>query len=109
MHYATATVVHAPPQHVQALPRANELRRARARLKRDVGKGAVTVAEVILDSPWEARSMTIAELLTSQHRWGTARCNKFLSGVGISETKTVESMTERQRCLLARMVAPHPD
>ena len=60
----------------------------------------------ILDSPWEARSMTIAELLTSQHRWGTARCNKFLSGVGISETKTVESMTERQRCLLARMVQP---
>jgi hypothetical protein len=109
MHDATATRLHAPPQHVQALRRANEVRLARARLKRDVGRGAVSVAEVILDNPWEAASMTIAELLTSQHRWGTARCSKFLAGIGMSETKTVESMTERQRSLLARMVAPPPD
>lgn len=109
MHDATATMLHAPPQHVQALQRANEVRLARARLKRDIGRGAVSVAEVILDSPWEAASMTIAELLTSQHRWGTARSSKFLAGIGMSETKTVESMTERQRTLLARMVEPQPE
>ena len=111
MHDATATLPTAPPhpappQHVQALQRANEVRLARAQLKRDIGKGAVSVGEVILNSPWEAASMTIAELLTSQHRWGTARCSKFLADIGMSETKTVESMTDRQRTLLATMVRP---
>jgi hypothetical protein len=89
---------------MQALQRANEVRLARASLKRSIGVGAVTVGEVILTCPWEAASMTIAELLTSQRRWGTSRCSKFLSSIGMPETKTVGSMTERQRTLLATMV-----
>jgi len=104
MHDATATVLAAPPQHIQALQRANEVRLARADLKREIGKGTITVGEVILNRPWEAASMTIAELLTSQRRWGTTRCRKFLAGIGMPETKTVESLTERQRRLLARLV-----
>ena len=79
MHDATATIAPAP-QHMQALQRANEVRLARAELKRNVGVGASSVAEVILICPWEAASMTIAELLTSQRRWGTSRASKFLGG-----------------------------
>lgn len=94
----------APPQHMQALQRANAIRLARAELKREVGKGTVTVGEVVLECPWEAASMTIAELLTSQRRWGTTRCSKFLGGIGMPETKTLQSMTDRQRSLLAAMV-----
>lgn len=89
---------------MQALQRANEVRLARATLKRSIGVGAVSVGEVILTCPWEAASMSIAELLTSQRRWGTSRCSKFLAGIGMPETKTVGSMTERQRALLAAMV-----
>jgi hypothetical protein len=103
MHDATATMTPAP-QHMQALQRANEVRLARAELKREVAKGTITVGEVILNGPSEAASMTIAELLTSQRRWGTTRCSKFLAGIGMPETKTVQSMTDRQRDLLARMV-----
>lgn len=104
MHDATATLAPAPPQHMQALQRANKVRLARADLKRRVGDGAVTVDEVILTCPWEAASMTIAELLTSQRRWGTTRCSKFLAGIGMPETKTVGSMTERQRSVLAALI-----
>jgi hypothetical protein len=104
MHDATATMAPARPQHMQALQRANEVRLARAELKRNVGDGAITVDEIILTCPWEAASMTIAELLTSQRRWGTTRCRKFLAGIGMPETKTVGSMTERQRTLLAAMI-----
>jgi hypothetical protein len=103
MHDAT-TMAPAPPQHMQALQRANEVRLARAALKRRISDGAITVDEVILTSPWEAASMTIAELLTSQRRWGSTRCSKFLAGIGMPETKTVGSMTERQRSLLAAMI-----
>jgi hypothetical protein len=104
MHDATATMAPAPPQHMQALQRANEVRLARAELKRKVGEGSITVDEVILTCPWEAASMTIAELLTSQRRWGTTRCSKFLAGIGMPETKTVGSMTERQRSLMAALI-----
>jgi hypothetical protein len=104
MHDATATMAPAPPQHMQALQRANEVRLARAELKRRVSYGTITVAEVILTCPWEAASMTIAELLTSQRRWGTARCRKFLAAIGMPEIKTIGSMTERQRSLLAAMI-----
>jgi hypothetical protein len=104
MHDATATMAPARPQHMQALQRANEVRLARAELKRQVGEGAIAVDEVILTCPWEAASMTIAELLTSQRRWGTTRCRKFLAAIGMPETKTVGSMTERQRSLLAAMM-----
>ena len=105
MHDASTTMAPAPPpQHMQALQHANKVRLARAELKRKIGSGVLTVGEVILTCPWEAESMTIAELLTSQSRWGTTRASKFLATIGMPETKTLVSMTDRQRRLLAALV-----
>jgi hypothetical protein len=92
------------PQHMQALQRANAVRLARAELKRCVAVGEISAAEVILDRPWQAESMTISDLLTSQRRWGHTRCRKFLQCVPMSENKTVGSMTDRQRHALAHML-----
>jgi hypothetical protein len=92
------------PQHLQALQRANAVRLARADLKRRVAEGDVSAAKVILSSPWEAESMTVSDLLTSQKRWGSTRCRKFLQCVPIPENKTIGSMTERQRRALAEML-----
>jgi hypothetical protein len=103
MHDASATVAPAP-QHMQALRRANEVRLARAELKRSVAEGRTTVGAIILACPWEAASMTISELLLSQRRWGATRCSRFLVAIGMTETKTVGSMTDRQRRALAAMV-----
>jgi hypothetical protein len=93
------------PQHLQALQRANAVRLARADLKRRVAEGEISAAEVILSAPWEADSMTVSDLLTSQRRWGNTRCRKFLQCVPMSETKTIGSMTDRQRHALAEMLA----
>lgn len=103
MHDATATIAPAP-QHMRALARANEVRLARADLKRRVAEGAISAGEVILESPWETANMAIGELLQSQHRWGSTRCRKFLNEIGLPETKTVGSMTERQRRALAAQI-----
>ena len=92
------------PQHMQALRRANAVRLARAELKRRVAIGEICVADVILDAPWEAESMTVSDLLTSQRRWGHTRCRKFLQYVPMSENKTVGSMTDRQRHAVAQML-----
>ncbi|HEV3001327.1 MAG TPA: hypothetical protein VGW75_11360 [Solirubrobacteraceae bacterium] len=103
---ATATIAPARPQHLQALSRANEVRLARAELKRRVACGEISAADVILESPWEAASMTVADLLMSQRRWGITRCRKILGQIPVSETKTVGSLTDRQRRALAVLLAP---
>ncbi|HTB50214.1 MAG TPA: hypothetical protein VK701_04490 [Solirubrobacteraceae bacterium] len=103
---ATATIAPAGPQHMRALERANKVRLARAELKRRVAGGEISVAEVILECPWEADSMAVSDLLMSQRRWGQTRCRKFLTQIPMSEQKTVGSMTERQRRTLATMLTP---
>jgi hypothetical protein len=90
-----------PPQHMQALARANRVRLARAELKRSIGRGELDVAEVVRDAPWETESMTLAELLTSQRRWGRTRARKLLQALALSENKRVGSLTPRQRAMLA--------
>jgi hypothetical protein len=95
------------PQHLQALQRANRVRLARAELKRRIADGEVTAGEVILTSPWEAASMAIGDVLMSQRRWGGTRCRKFLAMFRISETKTIGSLTERQRHALAAQLDAH--
>jgi hypothetical protein len=87
-------------QCMQALARANEVRLARAALKRDVGAGRRAVTDVVIESPWEAESMRLSELLCSQRRWGRARSRKLLSSVALSEAKKVGTLTERQRRIL---------
>lgn len=101
---ATATIAPAGPQYMRALERANEVRLARAELKRRVAMGEIDVAEVILDCPWEAHSMAVADLLMNQRRWGQTRCRKFLAQLPMSEKKTIGSMTDRQRHTLAAML-----
>ena len=100
---AAATIAPAP-QHLRALARANEVRLARAELKRRVADGEITAAHVILDCPKEDDGMTIADLLTSQRRWGTTRCRKVLQSIPVSENKTIGSLTDRQRIALATML-----
>src|ERR1700684_73605 len=98
---ATATIAPAGPQYMRALERAHQVRLARAELKRRIATGELDVGEVILECPWEAHSMTLADLLTSQRRWGASRCRKLLLQLQMSETKTIGSMTDRQRRTLA--------
>jgi hypothetical protein len=106
MMNASATVAPTRPQYMRALERANQVRLARAELKRRVAVEEISVAEVILQCPWEAESMAVGDLLMSQRRWGQTRCRKFLAQVPMSEKKTIGSLTERQRDSLAKMLAP---
>lgn len=103
---ATATAPAA--QHMRALAQANRVRLARAELKRQVAEGETSVAEVVLSCPWQAESMTISDLLMSQHRWGRTRCRRFLASIPMSETKAVGTMTDRQRRALAGMLGGDP-
>ncbi len=89
------------PQHMEALAHANRVRLGRAALKRSVARGERSVADVIREAPWETESMTLAELLTAQRRWGRTRARKFLLPLALNENKRVGTLTHRQRLMLA--------
>jgi len=96
----------APPQHMQALARANRVRLARAGLKREIGNGQRSAARVVEECPWEAESMGLGELLRSQPRWGRTRTRKLLGSVGLAENKRLDSLTARQRSVLVSRLRP---
>jgi hypothetical protein len=93
------------PQHLRALEHANRVRLARADLKRRIAAGELSAAEVVLNCPWQAHSMSISDLLMSQKRWGRTRCRRLLVSLGVPENKQVGTLTERQRVALAAMLA----
>lgn len=98
----SATAIADPhPQHLRALARANAVRLARAELKRNIAEGRTTAAEVFTACPWEAASMTVADVLQSQRRWGGTRCRRLLLALQISEAKAVGALTPRQRGQIA--------
>jgi hypothetical protein len=101
----TAVVGYERQQHLRALEYANRVRLARARMKRKVGEGELSAADVILSCPWQAHSMSISDLLMSQKRWGRARCRRLLVSLGVPENKQIGTLTERQRLALAAVLS----
>ena len=98
---STSATIAPAPQHLQALQRANEVRLARADLKRRIAQGQASASEIVLSCPPELEGMSVSDLLMSQRRWGRTRCRKFLAAIPLAENKSIGSMTERQRRALA--------
>ncbi len=92
-------------QRLAALERANHVRLARAVLKRRLRAGETAVAEAILRGSRDTDTMTVSELLLSQRGWGPTRSSKMLRSVSLSEQKTLGSLTERQRVMLAAVLS----
>jgi hypothetical protein len=93
------------PQCLTALDRANDVRLARAQLKRRIRAGGLAVAEVVLTSPWQTRTMSVGELLTSQRGWGQVRTRRLLLSLAVPENKQIGTLTERQRLAIAAVLA----
>lgn len=102
MEAATTTISPAGmPQHMRALAHANEIRLARAALKRSIAAGDEQAAAVVRGCPREAATMSVGELLRSQRRWGRTRSRKFLISLALNENRQLSRLTERQRGVLA--------
>ena len=95
-----ATALPPAPQRTLALAHANDVRLARAELKRRVAAGAISAGDVIESRPWEARTMSVSELLSSQHRWGEARTRRLLHAQRLPEGKAIGTFTDRQAAAL---------
>jgi len=83
-----------------ALGRANEIRVARSEVKRAIREGRLSIAQA-LDEECVA-SMTVEALLCSQRRWGPARALRVLRALGVSPTRCVGELTNRERRVLSQ-------
>lgn len=87
-------------QSLAALERANEVRMSRARIKASIGRGSLTVPDV-LEHP-DVATMTLGELLAAQHGWGPRRVARFLNALDLTVAKRIGSLTVRQRDVIGK-------
>lgn len=104
------TATAAVSQHMTALARANEIRMARATLKRDLyalpkEQSRNLAAVILLDPPWEAETMRISDLLKATRSLGPSKARMILKATGVSEFRKLCDLTERERGVLARAVS----
>jgi hypothetical protein len=87
-------------QRLEALRKANEIRSARAQLKKDIAAGRVRIDEVLRDPPACARTAKVDDLLLALPGFGKARVGRLLIRLQISESKTLAGLSDRQRTAL---------
>jgi hypothetical protein len=92
------------PQHLRALERAHQVRRARSELKRKIACGERSVPQVLVACPSHVATMSIGELLTTQKWWGSERSRRLLVATGVSERTSLSNHTDRQRTAIAALL-----
>jgi len=84
-------------QRMDALARANEVRSARAQLKRDLKAGRCSIQSLLLDPPEYLETAKVFDMLLAVPKYGRVKVNKMLLTCRISPSKTIGGLSERQR------------
>ena len=91
-------------QRMDALARANEIRTARAQLKRDLKAGRHSIQQLLLDPPPYLETAKVFDMLLAVPKYGRVKVNKILTHCRISPSKTIGGLSERQRAELVSML-----
>ncbi len=89
---------------MRALKRANQIRTARAQLKRDLKAGKVQVEKLLIDPPDYVLSAKAFDMILAVPKYGRVKANKILTQCRISPSKTIGGLSERQRAELVHML-----
>lgn len=84
-------------QRMDALQRANQIRSARAQLKKDLKSGAVSIRDIIADPPDYVMTAKVYDMLLAVPKYGKVKATRFINHCRISQGKTVGGLSERQR------------
>jgi len=93
-----------PERRLQALAYANEIRCARAQLKRDLIAGRVGLPELLSEPPACAQTAMVRDLLLASPGIGPAKADRALSRCGIPHSKAVIGLSSRQRVSLVEFL-----
>ena len=91
-------------QRMEALKRANDIRSARAQLKRDLKAGKAKVESLLLDPPDYVMSAKAFDMILAVPKYGRVKANKILTQCRISPSKTIGGLSQRQRTELVSML-----
>jgi S13-like H2TH domain len=84
-------------QRLRALEQANEVRMARAKLKRELASGKIELVQILADPPACVRTARIRDLLLVVPKIGSVRAGRILAQCRIAHSKTLGGLTDRQR------------
>jgi hypothetical protein len=87
-------------QRMEALRRANDIRVRRAKLKRDLKDGRVSVDEILSNPPDYVETAKVFDILMAVPKFGRVKAARFLNQCRISQSKTVGGLSDRQRAEL---------
>lgn len=91
-------------QRMDALEVANDVRTRRARLKKDLRAGRTTIQDVLLEPPEWCATAKLMDVLLATPKYGRVKVNKLLRTVGVSPSKTVGGLSQRQRTEIVSMI-----
>jgi hypothetical protein len=74
---------------LRALEQANEVRTARAKLKKELASGQMELVQVVVDPPTCVRMARVRDLLLVLPKIGTVRAGRILAQCGIAHSKTL--------------------
>jgi hypothetical protein len=98
------TQAHAPlrslDQRMEALKRANDIRVKRARLKKDLKEGRVSIEQILREPPEFVSTAKVFDMLMAVPKFGRVKAARFLNQCRISQSKTVGGLSDRQRAEL---------
>ena len=80
-----------------ALKRANDIRVRRARLKRDLKDGRVSIEQILSNPPEYVSTAKVFDMLMAVPKFGRVKAARFLNMCRISQSKTVGGLSDRQR------------
>jgi hypothetical protein len=87
-------------QRMDALKRANDIRTARAKLKKDLKAGKASINALLLDPPEYVMTAKVFDMLLAVPKYGRVKTNRILNQCRISPSKTIGGLSERQRAEL---------
>ena len=84
-------------QRMAALEEANRIRSRRAQLKRDLKAQRATLLDVLETPPDWLDTAKVFDILLAAPKVGRVKASKALNRAGVSPSKTIGGMTDRQR------------
>jgi hypothetical protein len=84
-------------QRLRALRLANEIRSARAELKRELASGKIELAQIVARPPECVRTARVRDVLLALPKVGAVKAGRILADCGIAHSKTLGGLTDRQR------------
>jgi S13-like H2TH domain len=82
---------------MEALRRANDIRTARAKLKKDLKAGRKSIQAILQDPPEYVLTAKVFDMLLAVPKYGRVKVNRILNQCRISPSKTIGGLSERQR------------